>query len=224
MELVDLSHTLQKDMPIYPGDPAFQCCPALTVQESGVNVQSVRLGSHCGTHIDAPYHFFENGDKIEELPLSNFLGPAVVVDVTGKAPRQRIVWADVVQFEQRIRQGATEGSLLLFRTGWSRYWGTDEYFNHPFFDGEIAQRLVDIGIRVIGVDTLSPDETHLDDSGYTTMDFSVHKIVLGAGAIIAENLTNLEAIQHGDWMVSMAPLKIVGSDGSPVRALAWRTI
>ena len=94
------------------------------------------------------------------------------------------------------------------------------YYDHPFLEVEAAKRLLELGVKVIGVDTLSPDETRVDGS---FPDFAVHHAVLGAGAVIAENLTNLEAIQTGDWLVSLVPLKLGGLDGSPIRAFASST-
>ena len=78
------------------------------------------------------------------------------------------------------------------------------------------------GVRLVGVDTLSPDETVLDAAAAAQHEYAFHKVVLGAGVVIAENLTGLEEIMDGEWVVSMLPLKLGGCDGSPVRAVAWR--
>ena len=88
------------------------------------------------------------------------------------------------------------------------------YYDHPFLEVEAVKRLLELGVKVIGVDTLSPSETRTDGS---FPDFAVHHAVLGAGAVIAKNLNNLEAI---DWLVSLVPLKLGGLDGSPIRAFA----
>lgn len=218
---VDLTHTLNFATQIYPGDPAFACCPTLTIANDGMNVQSISMGSHTGTHVDAPYHFFENGLAVDQIPLSMFVGNAVVVDVAGKSRKARITWADISEHEATIRQKASleHGVFVLLRTGWSMHWGSDEYYHHPYLEPDAANKLLELGVKLIGVDTLSPDETCLDSS---TPDFGVHQVVLGAGAILAENLTNLEAIQTGEWLVNLVPLKLGACDGSPVRAYAWR--
>ncbi|TCD66662.1 hypothetical protein EIP91_001080 [Steccherinum ochraceum] len=120
--------------------------------------------------------------------------------------------------------GRSGGGMVLIRTGWDRHWGTDAYFEHPYLSKEAAERMLATGITLIGVDTLSPDETLLPTVAVPEpqFDFSVHNVVLGAGCLIAENLTNLGQILHGQWVVSMLPLKLYGCDGSPIRACAWR--
>ncbi|KAL7277570.1 putative cyclase [Trametes coccinea BRFM310] len=218
---IDLSHTLDDDVQIYPGDPTFSCCPALTIEKDGLNVHSISMGSHIGTHVDAPYHFFANGAQIDTMPLSTFIGNPVVVDVSNKKAKEMITWDDISSYSEHIRRKAAQehGVFVLLYTGWSKHWHSDLYFDHPFLTRDAAQHLVRLGVKLIGVDTLSPDETRVDGS---TPDFGVHEVVLGAGAVIAENLTNLCAIQIGEWLVSVVPLKLKGCDGSPVRAFAFK--
>ncbi|KAJ3001039.1 hypothetical protein NUW54_g6691 [Trametes sanguinea] len=218
---VDLSHTLDEDVQIYPGDPAFSCCPVLTVEKDGLNVHSISMGSHTGTHVDAPYHFFASGAQIDAMPLSAFIGNAVVVEVSNKKAKEMITCEDISPYSESIRRKAAQehGVFVLLHTGWSRHWRSDLYFEHPFLTRDAAQHLIDLGVKLIGVDTLSPDETRVDGS---TPDFGVHELVLGAGAVLAENLTNLGAIRTGDWCVNLIPLKLKGCDGSPVRAFAYR--
>ncbi|KAI0366709.1 putative cyclase [Pilatotrama ljubarskyi] len=218
---IDLSHTLDENVQIYPGDPAFSCCPALTIANDGLNVHSISMGSHTGTHVDAPYHFVQDGAQVDAIPLSAFIGNAVVINVTSKGPKARIDWEDISAYSDDIRRKAAfpDGVFVLLHTGWSKHWQSDAYLDHPFLTRDAAQRLVNLGVKLIGVDTLSPDETRVDG---LTPDFGVHEVVLGAGALLAENLRNLEAIQTGDWRVSAVPLKLKGCDGSPVRAFAQR--
>ncbi|KAI0688452.1 putative cyclase [Cytidiella melzeri] len=230
-EIVDLSYQLNAQTQIYPGDPEFSSCPHLTLSTDGIRVQRISLGSHTGTHIDAPAHFVEDGQTVDDIPLSSLIGPAVVVDLTESGRGRDLQKREIIQVDDLLPYGtrmrrlteAGESVILLLRTGWSKYWGTEGYVDHPFLSPDAAQWLVDIGIRVLGIDAFSPDETmlvHLEGTPETT--FEVHKIILGAGAIIAENLTNLDVIQDGEWTVSLLPLKLEGSDGSPVRACAWR--
>ncbi|KAI1785845.1 putative cyclase [Ganoderma leucocontextum] len=219
---VDLSHTLDPDVQIYPGDPVFTCCPVQTIPKDGNAVHSISMGTHTGTHVDAPSHFIEDGSPIDQLPLSTFIGHVVVVDLSHKSAKDRIAWSDISAYEETIRRKAAldHGVFVFFHTGWSQYWKSETYCDHPFLDVEVARRLLELGVKVIGVDTLSPDETRVDGS---TPDFAVHDVVLAAGVVIAENLTNLAVLQAGDWLVSLVPLKLGGLDGSPVRAFAWST-
>ena len=225
-EVIDLSHTLDSSLAVYPGDPSFSSCPHLTLDADGVNVLSISLGSHAGTHVDAPYHFIHDGRKIDEVHISTFIGPAIVVDLTEEglgrqlANREEIQWKALERYEVTMK--TKKNAILLLRTGWSKYWGTQKYFDHPYVSTEAARRIVATGIRLVGIDTLSPDETILGEAEAAVHTYPFHKIVLGADVVIAENLTNLEAIQHGNWVVNLVPLKLSGSDGSPIRACAWR--
>ncbi|KAI0343474.1 putative cyclase [Trametopsis cervina] len=228
--VVDLSHTLNATTRVFPGDPVFSSCPHLTLSADGVNVQHISMGSHTGTHIDAPFHFIASGKTVDELPLDLLIGPTVVVDLTRTArgkdlqEREIIQWNSIAPYEQRIKQyiKASSSVIVLLRTGWSAYWDSKKYVDHPYLSAEAAQQLIDIGVRVIGIDAFSPDQTLVDPQAGSDATFEAHNIILGAGGIIAENLTNLDLIQDGDWTVSLTPLKLEGSDGSPVRACAWR--
>ncbi|KAJ6590120.1 putative cyclase [Mycena vulgaris] len=216
MQIVDLSHSLKPDMQIYPGDPVFSCSSVTSIKEDGYAVRALSMGSHTGTHVDAPSHFFADGKTIEQIPLSTFIGPALVVDLTHKSARETITWQDLAPHAQQM----AEDVILLLHTGWSKYWGTKTYLDHPFLERTAAEEIIATGVRVVGVDTLSPDETRLDGTG----SFGAHEVILGAGGVIAENLTNLNAVDGPNYVVHLTPLKIDGSDGSPVRAFASRSV
>ncbi|KAJ3553370.1 hypothetical protein NM688_g3649 [Phlebia brevispora] len=210
-------------MLLHPTLPKFSCCPVLTHEEHGASMQQLSLVTHCGTHIDAPAHFFSNGMTVDSIPLSKLHGKAMVLDVTKKGPRERIYWSDISTHEDELRYAASSGGIVLFRTDWSKYWGNEKYFDHPFLDGDTARKLVELGVQTIGIDAMGPDETKVGVSDVMAeSDFTVHRVALGAGMVIAENLTNLDKIQSGSWVVSVMPLKISGGDGSPVRAYAVR--
>ena len=218
MHMIDLTHSLSASVSTCPGHPKFDQRPVMTIANDSVNVQSITLGSHTGTHIDAPFHFFADGQSVDKLDLDMLVASAVVIDVRGKRARERITWEkDIAPYAPRLKAG----TILLYCTGWSKYWGQDTYSNHPHLDVEAATKLIDMGIRVIGSDTLSPDEfvLHEDDEPC----FDVHRVILGAGGVIAENLNNLESLLEIDEepTVSLLPLKLDGCDGSPIRATAW---
>lgn len=213
--IVDLSHPVDDDTPVYPGDPVARFTPAATVAEDGYNVLHVRMGSQTGTHVDAPYHFLEDGARIDQLPLELFLGPAVLVDVRGKPPHGRIEWSDLEPYADRL----TPGRMLVLHTGWDEHWGTDAYFDHPFLTGDAAVRVVAAGVRTVALDALSLDETVLD--GVPRDGFAAHFAVLGAGGVIVENLRNLDAVGTPEPVLSVLPLRFVGADGAPVRAVAF---
>ncbi|KAJ7727942.1 putative cyclase [Mycena metata] len=196
------------------GDPVFSSSSATSVEKDGYSVRSLSMGSHTGTHVDAPSHFFAQGKSIEQIPLETFIGPILLVDLTNKSPREAITWDDLAPYAPQMAAGI----VLLLHTGWSRYWCTDKYLDHPFLERKAAEQIIASGVKVVGVDTLSPDETRLDGSG----SFAAHEVILGAGGVIAENLTNLHALDGSDYVVHLVPLNIDGSDGSPVRAFAMK--
>lgn len=214
-DVVDLSHPLDDDTPVYPGDPVARFTTATTIEEHGYNVLHVRMGSQTGTHVDAPFHFLADGARIDELPLELFLGSAVIADVRGKAPHSAITWADLTLVADRL----APGRMLLLHTGWDAHWGTDAYFDHPFLDGDAAERVVAAGIRTVGLDALSLDETVL--GGEPAGGFAAHAAVLGAGGVIVENLRGLDAVRSVQPVVSVLPLRLAGADGAPVRAVAF---
>lgn len=214
--VVDLSHPVDEGTQVYPGDPAVSLSPATTIAGEGFNVLHVRMGSQTGTHVDAPYHFLVDGARIDELDLALFCGAAVVVDLRGTTARQAIGWDSLQPYADAL----APGRLLVLHTGWDRYWGTDTYFDHPYLDAEAAARVVAAGVRTVALDTLSLDETVLE--GPQPAGFAAHHAVLGAGGVIAENLTNIAAVDFPDPVLSILPLRLTGADGAPVRAVAMQ--
>jgi kynurenine formamidase len=212
--VIDLSHRVDEDTQLYPGDPAVRLEPATTIAVDGVNVLNVHIGSHSGTHVDAPYHFIENGERIDTMDVRLFFGLAVVMDVRGKGPRERITVEDLRPYEGRL----SEGVVAVLRTGWDEHYGTARYYDHPFLDRRAAQLIVDAGVRTVAIDALNVDETVLE--GPHPEGYPAHHLILGAGGVIAENLTNLEAVDFPDPFLSLLPVRLGGSDGAPVRAVA----
>ncbi|MFJ9630634.1 cyclase family protein [Streptomyces sp. NPDC101175] len=216
---LDLSVPVVTGMPVYPGDPAVEVSPALTVARDGVNVLRLHLGSQSGTHVDAPYHVDDGWPRLDELPLERFGGPAVVADVRGLPARAPITPGLLAPALDRLRP--RPGSLLVLATGWSAHWGTDDYLAHPWLTPESAEALVAAGVRTVAVDALSVDPT--PEPGDTAADFGLpaHRVLCGAGGVIAENLTNLEqVVDLPDLELFLFPLRLPGSDGAPVRAVA----
>ena len=219
--VLDLSHPLlSAQVPACAGHPCYHATPILSLSKGDdANVHSLTLGTHTGTHMDAPLHFFQDGVSVDALDLSLLAAaPAVVADVRHKGtPHARIVWDDLAGAEAEVRRSGAR--VLLLCTGWSRNWGRENYTDHPFLDVEAARRILEMGVRVIGLDTQSPDEVA---PGFEGKD--VHLVFLGAGGIIVENMNGLERLVDNGWkkiVVSMLPLRLEGLDGSPLRAVAW---
>jgi kynurenine formamidase len=219
--IIDLTQPLNTSTPIYPGDPLYTCKPHATHARDGYSVHALALGTHTGTHIDAPSHFLPDGAPLESVPLSTFVGHALVVDLTEKKQREHITAEDLASALASIE--TSDPPILLLRTNWSIHRGDTSYFAHPFLNRAAAEAIARSGVRLVGIDALSPDETNSEGQA----DFAAHEVLLGAGVLIAENLSNLSSIQNspadgGRWMVSLMPLRIDGGvDGSPVRAYAF---
>jgi kynurenine formamidase len=114
------------------------------------------------------------------------------------------------------------GVIAVVRTGWEEHYGTPLYYDHPFLDRGAAQLLLDAGVRTVAVDALNVDETVLE--GEQPDGYPAHHLILGAGGVIAENLANLGAIDFPEPLISLLPIKLGGSDGAPVRAVAMEVV
>jgi len=212
--VIDLSMPLDERTPFYPGDPEPRICAATTIAAHGFNVSRLELGSHSGTHCDAPFHFRANGARIDELPLERFVGRGVVVDATGAGARTPIGWETIAPYAGALGPGA----IVLLRTGWDVHRESEAYFAHPFLDGDACARLLELGVRTIGIDAINLDET--PEGELDLARFRCHAQISDAGGVIVENLVGLGAIDFPDPIVSVLPLRIAGGDGAPARAVA----
>ncbi|MDP9026163.1 MAG: cyclase family protein, partial [Actinomycetota bacterium] len=208
MRIIDLTHPLRSGMPVYPGDPPVHIAPAVSIADVGVNVMRLELGTHSGTHVDAPRHSFDDGDAIDAVDLARLIGPARIIAVPDLPARTRIR-AD--RIDEQLR-GVRPAEIVLFRTGWSQRFDQADYRDHPFLDADVAHRLLDAGVTTMGVDALSPDETPTDDSA---PQLAFHEVFLGAGGLIIENLARLDEVTSAAPRFVGLPLPIADGDGSP---------
>ncbi len=227
MEVIDLTHTIHDDMQTYPGDPIPSIDRELAHEKDYCHVDRLKLGSHTGTHIDAPYHFLIDGQRIDEIPVHRFIGRGIQIDVSGKSAREPIDSDDLKLYASDI----TKGDFVILKTGWDRYFGTPKYYLHPYLSADGAMLLVDIGVSLVGVDALNVDPTYFtgkvfdpdtkelpDEESY---GYPVHDILLSNDVLIVENLCNLDEIKATNGIYSFLPLKLKNSDGSPVRAVYY---
>lgn len=226
MRVYDLSHSLDENTQVYPGDRPFSCKLVCNTKEHGFNVSHLSFGSHVGTHIDAPVHFHDDATPIDKIDLSMLVGEASILDIQDVVtkPRQRIYWSNLQSIFEDAFSSQRRHSIVLFMTGWSKYWRSPRYLDQPFFDKDVAEGLLGCGVRVVGVDTFSPDEVVIPEEGSTETlepDFGFHEVFLGGGGLIIENLARLDELPSKRMNVSLLPLKLVGCDGSPIRAVAW---
>ena len=208
-QIIDLSHPLTSTTPVYPGDPVPSFSVATTVEKEGYNLFTLVLGSQTGSHVDAPYHFNNQGATIDKMALKTFMGNGVIIDMTHKKAREEFSLAEVQQYDEAIK-GA---EIVLFRTDWYLKAGTEAFFEHPYLSAEAGEHLLSMGIRCMGIDAIN-----LDSTGGT--QFPIHDMVSAAGGIIAENLAYLDRVTFDHPFIICLPLRLIGCDGSPVRAVA----
>jgi len=208
MKIIDLSHVISKDMPVFPGIGFPEISQSFSLDKGDIcNAHDFKFNTHLGTHIDVPFHMIKNGITVDQMPLNRFFGKAAVLDLKGLNTRI-IEAADLEHFQEQIRHV----DFLLIHTGWSDLWGKAEYFrDYPVLSEDAALWIIQFKIKGLGIDLASVD---LNGSP----DVPVHRILLGSNVIIIENLTNLRSLINEEFLFVCLPLNIHGADGVPVRA------
>jgi kynurenine formamidase len=212
MALIDLSHLIEHGMVTYRGLPAPHVCDYWTRADSAANYDdgsSFQIGridmvANTGTYLDAPFHRHADGADIGALALEQLAGlPSLLVRAATQA-------VDASAFDGLD----VAGKAVLVTTGWDRHWRTDAYFEgHPFLTEAAARLLSERGARLVGIDSYN-----IDDTSRRTRP--VHTVLLGAGVLICEHMTNLGALPESGFAFTAVPPKIAGMGTFPVRAFA----
>jgi kynurenine formamidase len=220
LQRVDLSQPLSNDSALWNGNRAADVAvESLAVDHHvpGAEICFTRLTivSHTGTHVDAAKHFFPDGRAIDEYELGRFVCPAVALDARreGALPltREELEAAD---------PGIRPGDAVFIYFGYAERFGSESYYEHPYLAPAAAEYLVERGVALVGVDTLTPDLPSVarPDDGY---DFPIHSTLLGDDVLIIENLgPNLAKLVGRRFLLVAAPLRIAGGDASPVVPIA----
>ena len=208
---IDLSYPLEQGQLNFPSDPQIRVRVHDTVAGIGYNITEISISTHHGTHLDVPYHFYDDGRTVDRMPLDKFYGPASLVDLApgrylpAKTP---ITPAMFEPFGDRFRPGAK----VIYRTGWERMFGTPEFFTDiPTLTPDAARWIAERRIGLLGMDTPTPSADWQE----------VHWTLLKKGLeiVIVEALANLDKLPE-QFTLAAFPLNIKGRDGSPVRAVA----
>jgi kynurenine formamidase len=223
--ILDLSYAINDKLVPWPGDEKwFEAKTNATIEKNGYFTRSFWMLEHYGTHLDAPAHFPPGKATVDQIPAKNLFGPAVVLDVRAAAAKN----ADYQMPSRRIEEWEQahgripRGAIVLLRTGWASRWpdalkyrNQDEQgvMHFPGFSEEAARTLVDRGVSGLGCDTLSTDYG-------ASKDFTVHHVVLGAGLYQLENLSDLSELPEAGAFLIVAPIKLEGGSGGPVRVFA----
>ncbi len=194
-------------MPTYPGDPAVSVEPHATHERDGYRVSEIRLGTHTGTHVDAPAHVDPAGATLDAFDLEDLRFVACVVDCRGTGTGAAIGPDALPE-----RSALDELDALVFDTGWADKWGTDRMLEHPFLAIETARLCAERNVAV-ATDALSPDP-----SDHET-DLPAHRALCGAGLPIVENVCTLDALPGDVFELLVCPLR-VDADAAPARVVA----
>lgn len=214
VRVVDLSHSINASTQVYPGDPAPELKVHSTIEKDGFNLLSIAMGSQTGTHVDAPFHFDQDTERIDQLPLERFIGRGVLLGATGLEPRTEISWEHI----QADAKSMAPGDIALIHTGWSKHFGTEKYFDHPYLSADACSKLLELGVLTFGIDAINIDETPNESN--PGIGFPCHHLIAKKAGVISENLRNFEEITFANPLISILPIKLQAADGAPVRAVA----
>ncbi len=206
--IIDLSLDIYDKAPTFWPDPKTSVTPHLKIENLKYNITRLVMSTHLGTHLDAPFHFFDEGKTVDQLDLSRGIGPAWVLNFTHKGPKEQITLEDLQPHAEKIKAGAR----LIIHTGWDKVFPEDRYFTDcPGLTPQACQFLADKKIAALAMDM---------PTVYGPEYVEVHHSLLGAEVLIIEGLAHLEKLTCERVLLIAAPLKIQGCDGSPCRALA----
>ncbi len=214
MALIDLSHDIYTGMTQVPILPAVEVsCLFSIAAGKPLNIAQLSLATHAGSHVDAPYHAFEHGRKIDEIPPDTFVGRGVVVPVQRRGG-EAIPAADFENSGVRVERG----DILLVQTGWDAHFTGPEYLSYPYLSEEACRWMVERGVKVVALDCLSPDMP----MAMRPPDFAypAHRTLLAAEIPIIENLRNFAAVEGARFRVIALPLRVRGGDGGQARVVA----
>lgn len=209
---IDLSRPLEHRQPAFPMDPEIEVTECGNLDSHGYNLTQLSTSTHQATHLDAPFHFYDDGLTVDEIPLDKFFGPASLVDLaphSALASKTPITPEMLAPHEEKFHAR----SRVICRTGWDQQFGSPEFFtDFPFFTVEAARWIAAQSIALLGIDTPSPGAEQWKE---------VHQTLLkpGVDIVILEGLVNLVSLPD-QFTLAAFPLAIKGRDGSPVRAIA----
>jgi kynurenine formamidase len=220
--VVDLSHSLEEHMPMWPGQSRYfhTLWDSYWHGDPAVDYQ-ILLNEHTGTHVDAPAHFIKDEVDprhlwVDEVPLGALVGRAAVLDFADVG-EDGVVTAEMVRQWERRETPLRKSDIVLFNVGWAKHWhprpADRQYGEHwPSLSADCARLMRERKVGAVGTDTLSPD-------AHGTTEFPVHRVLLRQGVLIIENLTRLAQLPPVCFFLGL-PLKIKQGSGSPLRAIA----
>lgn len=202
MKIVDLTHKIHHDMPVYPGTKEAVVKNDNTIEKDGFAEKVLEICSHTGTHMDAPAHIIKDAKTLDDLSFDYFIGKAFVLAIEEQG-----------QLEE-YKEILETVDFVIVKTGWEKYWGDGKYFsNYPILAVDTVKELIRYGIKGLGFDCISVDA--VGDTNLTR-----HQMILNKEMVIIENLCNLDEISQKVFELIALPLNIESADGAPIRAVA----
>lgn len=206
LRIIDLTLPISEGLPTWPGDPVVRLRPHQEIGAgSDYRVSAITMGTHSGTHLDAPCHCIQGGPSLDRMDLNRCVGRVRVIPLGDLKPGAKITLEDLLPYEDALQNGG----MVLLQTGWSRRINDNFFTDFPSIEPDCARWLIDQGITLLGVE---------QPSLHVERDSLVHRMFLSAGVIIVEGLANLDLVPDGA-MVAILPLRLMGADGAPARAV-----
>ena len=231
MKFIDLTREINNETQVCPCDKVHVVENYATTEEEGVNVKFMKMGTHTSTHIDAPYHISKSGKTLNDFPVERFIGQGIVLDFSDKGDIYEITREDIMAHADELKKV----DFAILNTGWAKYYGTWDFFRHPYLSGDAALALVELGIKIVGTDGSSADAAYgfstakrlenptfseiLENIERENIKNEAHAALLGNECLIVEYMCNLEQLPKEAATYSFLPLKLMEADGSPVRAI-----
>lgn len=207
MPVIDLTHRIENNMPVFPGTPKPILLRPFILERDGYAETSLNMMSHTGTHMDAPAHMIKGGASLDQLPGERYTGKAICIDV---AHLCTIEIENLLPFREQL----SKVSFVLFSSRWDEKWGQDDYFlSFPVLTESAAEWLLQFNLSGIGADCISFDPV-------SSPDYPIHRILLGNGLLLIENLTGIAKLSGKIFDLVAAPLHYSEADGAPSRVFA----
>jgi arylformamidase len=204
--IYDVTIPISNTMPVWPGDPAVQLTPKSHASRDGthsVRLTAIEMGSHTGTHMDAPYHMIDGGKRLNDFPLETLIGKAIVIEFPhsrsiGQAELESVDWNGIER--------------VLLKTENSKHWHDEKFYeNFVYLDPDGARLLAESGVRLVGIDYLSIDQ-------FRSESHPSHFVLLKQNIVIIEGL-DLSHVPAGQYTMFALPLNVQNADGAPTRVI-----
>lgn len=206
--IIDLSHPISDNMPVFPGDPEVTFEQTHHIKDGGYNVTRICFGTHTGTHVDVPHHCTFSDKTVDMLNIDTLVGWADIIDLGEVEPCYDIVAADLDEHADYIEAGGR----VLIKTGWSKRFGEPEFYTK--FPGLTEGAVLWLNARKVKLVGLEQPSVH--QRGHK----EVHTALLDAGVVLVESLANMDKITQERVYIVALPINIEGGDGAPMRVIA----